>query len=216
MEWNSRLDSFRLTISDLPDLEALTKRILVSDVAKIFDALGWFAPTTVKMKILVQRVWESGVEWDKVVPAPIQNAWFQWRSELPLLSSKHIMHCYVPQGFHVASSQLHGFCDASENAYAAVVYLRLADADGNVHVSLVISKNKVAPIKRLTIPRLELCGAHLLSKLLHHVREVLSIPLRDVFGWTDSSIVLSWMQGNPRRFKTCGQPHFMHSRPDSS
>lgn len=105
----------------------------------------------------------------------------------------------IPRDFHATST---GFCDASENAYAGVVYIRLKDAHGNIHISLVVSKTKVAPIKRLTIPRLELCGAHLLSKLLHHVREVLSIPLQAVYGWTDSSIVLSWMKGNPRRFKT--------------
>ena len=202
LEWNSKLDSFRLTISELPNLEVLTKRMLVSDVAKIFDALGWFAPTTVKMKILLQRVWESGVSWDDPVPATIQSVWSQWRTELPVLSNKHFMRCYVPQDFQIVSTQLHGFSDASEDAYAAVVYLRFTNAASDVHISLVISKSKVAPIKRLSIPRLELCGAHLLSKLLHHVRGVLSIPLQDIFGWTDSSIVLSWMQGNPRRFKT--------------
>ena len=202
LEWNSRLDSFRLTISELPVLENLTKRALVSDVAKIFDALGWFAPTTVKMKVLLQRVWESRVDWDDAVPSSIQEMWYQWRKELPVLSSKQIPRCYFPQDFHATSSQLHGFCDASEDAYAGVVYLRLTDVHDNVHVSLIVSKTKVAPLKRLTIPRLELCGAHLLSKLLNHVREILSIPLHDTFGWTDSSIVLSWMNGNPRRFKT--------------
>ena len=57
--------------------------------------------------------------------------------------------------------ELHGFSDASEHAYAGIVYLRVFDSDGNVHVSLVMSKTKVAPIKCLTIPCLELCGAHL-------------------------------------------------------
>ena len=142
LEWNSHLDSFRLTISDLPDVSALTKRQLVSDVAKVFDALGWFAPTTVKMKILLQRVWESGVGWDDAVPAPIQDVWSQWRVELPVLSDKHIMRCYVPQDFVVASTELHGFSDASQDAYAAVVYLRVTDTCGNVHISLIISKTK--------------------------------------------------------------------------
>lgn len=202
LEWNTQLDIFRLTVSDLPPLEGLTKRALVSDIAKIFDALGWFTPTTVKMKILLQRVWEAKINWDDVVPTPIQDAWYQWRRELPALSNIQIPRCYFPQGFHTAVVQLHGFCDASEDAYAGVVYIRLMDAHDNVHISLVVSKTKVAPIKRLTIPRLELCGAHVLAKLLHHVREVLSVPLHNVFGWTDSSIVLSWMNGNPRRFKT--------------
>ena len=72
---------------------------------------------------------------------------------------------------------LHGFCDASERAYAAVVYLRMVDTTGNVQVTLITSKTKVAPIKRMTIPRLELCGAYLLARLLFHVKKVFNIPL---------------------------------------
>jgi hypothetical protein len=65
-----------------------------------------------------------------------------------------------------------------------------------------MSKTKVAPIKRLTIPRLELCGANLLAQILHHCKEVFSLPLKDIFAWTDSTIVLNWLVGSPRRFKT--------------
>ncbi len=94
------------------------------------------------------------------------------------------------------------FLDASEDAYAAVVYLRLVDSTGHVHISLVTSKTKVAPIKRLSIPRLELCGAWLLSMVLNYTRNVFGMSVNDVGAWTDSTIVLSWLSGNPRRFKT--------------
>jgi hypothetical protein len=101
------------------------------------------------------------------------------------------------------STQLHGFCDASEDAYAGVIYLQSTDSDGNVHISLVITKTKVAPIKRLTtIPRFELCGANLLDQLLNHAKEVFHLPLRDIYAWSDSTIVLGWLSGSPRRFKT--------------
>lgn len=98
--------------------------------------------------------------------------------------------------------ELHGFSDASQLAYAGVVYLRMIDQHGDIHISLVVSKTKVAPIKRLTIPRLELCGAHLLSQLLHHCKIVFNLPPDKVFAWTDSTIVLNWLVGSPRRFNT--------------
>ncbi len=84
----------------------------------------------------------------------------------------------------------------------AVVYIRITDREGAVHVSLVMSKTRVAPLKKLTIPRLELCGAHLLSQILPFVQETLSLPRCEIHAWTDSTVVLSWLAGDPRWFKT--------------
>ena len=102
----------------------------------------------------------------------------------------------------MVSKELHGFSDASEIAYAAVIYMRITDSQGRITTSLITSKTKVSPIQRQTIPRLELCGALLLAKLLDHSRKVLKIPLKDSHAWTDSTVVLSWLSGNSRRFKT--------------
>ena len=87
--------------------------------------------------------------------------------------------------------ELHGFSDASDLAYAAVVYLRSTDTEGVVHTSIVIAKTKVSPIKCVTIPRLELCGVLVVARLLHHCRKVLNVPLRDTYTWTDSTALLS-------------------------
>ena len=193
---------FCITFADLSPIENLTKRKLVSDIAKVFDVLGWFAPSTIKVKILLQRVWELGVEWDEPVPETILSVWKVWRLQLSLLKQVSISRCYFPKDAAIVSYQVHGFCDASEEAYSGVVYLRMLDLDGNVHVSLVMSKTKVAPIKRISIPRLELCGAQVLAKLLHHVKDVLQLSASNVYAWTDSEIVLHWLSGNPRRFKT--------------
>ena len=180
----------------------LTKRRLVSDIARVFDALGWYSPAIVKVKILLQRFWEEGIGWDDPAPLSICSVWEKWRSELPSLLSKSIPRCYFKKHKKAILKNLHGFSDASEDAYGAVVYMRVVNSDGSTHVSLVTSKTKVSPIKRLSIPRLELCGALLLSRLLSHTKEVLKMSVSDVTAWTDSTVVLSWLAGNPRRFKT--------------
>ena len=82
--------------------------------------------------------------------------------------------------------------------YVAVVFFHMLDTDGNVQIALMTLKTKVAPIKRLTIPRLELCGTQLLARLLHHVNQVFSLPITQVSAWTDSTIVLNWLVGDPR------------------
>ena len=164
--------------------------------------LEWFAPVIVTVKIPFQRLWELKLDWDDQVPSSVKTAWTKWRSELPLLSNHHISRCYFPKDVKIVSTQLHGFSDASEVAYSSVVYIRMKDSDGNVHVLLVISKTKVAPIKHLTIPRLKLCGAQVLARLLHHIQQVHNITSDNLYAWTDSTIVLSWLDGNPRRFKT--------------
>ena len=114
-----------------------------------------------------------------------------------MLHDYRIPRCYYPRNTEVKSVQLHGFCHASESAHAAVTYLRVLDEEDSVITSLVITKTKVAPIKRLTIPRLELCEAMLLARLLSHVGRVLQIPTGDIYmyAWTDSLVVLSWLCG---------------------
>ena len=83
VEWNAALDYFQLTVAEQPPLENVTKRLLVSDVAKTFDVLGWFSPTT---KILLQQLWEAKLGWDDTVPPPLCDTWLQWRSKLKLLT----------------------------------------------------------------------------------------------------------------------------------
>ena len=167
LEWNTTHDFFRLTISDMQTPDILTKRILVSNVAKLFDVLGWFWPTVIKMKVLLQQLLEAKIDWDDSVPDIVKGAWIKWNTELQLLSSCHIPHYLFPKNFTAHNIQLHGFSDASEEEYGGVVYIRGEDSNGNTHVQLIAAKTKVAPLKRLTI-RLELCGAYLLTQLLEH------------------------------------------------
>jgi hypothetical protein len=100
-----------------------TKRLLTSDIARTFDVLGWFSPSVIKAKILLQRLWERRVGWDEAVPQDILEIWKRWRTELELLAEKRIPCCHFPPQAQKTLAQLHGFCDASEEAFAAVVYL---------------------------------------------------------------------------------------------
>ena len=202
VEWNTILDCFRPMIS-LPEIKLpLTKRALVSNIARLFDILGWCSPAIITMKILLQRLWESHLDWDEPVPDHIERSWMKWYEELPQLRKHTIPRPYFPKDADIIDVQLHGFSDASEVAYSGVVYLRAIDKKGAVHTALVMAKTKVAPIKRLSVPRLELCGSVILAKLLKHVASTLGISLNNTFAWTDSCVVLGWLRGNPRRFKT--------------
>ena len=127
VEWNSHSDHFRLTIASLPSMDNVMKHALTSDIAKTFDVLEWFSPSTIKAKILLQRLWEQRIEWDELLPTSIHQEWLQWRSELPLLSERHIPRCYYPTDVDIDLVQLHGFCAASEDAYAGVIYFQAQD-----------------------------------------------------------------------------------------
>ncbi len=102
-------------------------------------------------------------------------------------------HGYTLRIIQIIASRLVGFCDASERAYAAVLYLRSIAPSGEVEVSLICSKSRVAPTKGLTIPRLELLGTDLLAKLCDRVGKTLQIPISNVHRFCDSTIALTWL-----------------------
>ena len=141
-----------------------------------------------------------GIDWDELVPQPLLGAWLQWRSELTLITDKNIPWCYdYPKSAQIQSFQLHGFSDAFQLAYDSVVYLRMTDTNRCIYTLLVSSKPNVAP---LTIPRLELCRANLLTKLLIFIKKALNLPLQEVYTLMDSTVVMILLDGNPHRFKT--------------
>lgn len=203
IEYNAKQDHFKFTASQaVPDTSTLTKRIMLSDSSKIFDPLGLISCVTIVVKIHFQRLWEQGIQWDDPLPPNIEENWLAWRKNLHQISSLRIPRCYTPLDADILSRQLIGFSDASERAYCGIVYLRSLDTAGGVHMSIVIAKTKVAPLKTISLPRLELCGALLLARLLKHAQDVLHIASSDVRAFTDSTIVLYWVAGNSHCFKT--------------
>ena len=151
------------------------------------------------MKVMYQQLWEGKLGWDS---GHFADQHLRWRNELPLLATKRQPRCYFNPSATRLTTQLHGFSDASMYAYAAVVYIRATYVNHPPTCTLVSAKTRVAPVKPLSIPRLELCGAALLAKLLASVRQALDISLDNTVAWCDSTIVLSWLDGNAKRFKT--------------
>ena len=200
LEWNSNTDQMSPCINVSQTYKS-TKRGIISDVSKTFDILGWISPTILSMKLLYQHLWEKGQEWDDTVPPSLADQHSKWRNELPCLSKQMLPRCYTILDSTISSQELHGFSDASLKAYGAVVYLRTTYDSHPATVSLVIAKTKVTKKNPPTIPKLELCGAVLLTKLLKQVSTTLDIPPNKVHAWTDSSIVLAWLDGHPRDFK---------------
>ncbi|UYV84182.1 hypothetical protein LAZ67_X001460, partial [Cordylochernes scorpioides] len=202
--WDHVQDTFRVNIT-LPE-EVVTKRDLLSNIARIFDPLGFLSPTTVALKIIMQELWRGGTDWDEHIPNDIKEKWNNFRAELLKLGDlsfpRYVWACEKDQDV-----QLHGFCDASSVAYSAVCYLRTVSLDGQVHISMLAAKTRVAPCKSLTLPRLELCAALLLSQLYRSVVDSLKIDIGRTYLWSDSQISLSWIKSDPNRWKT-----FIHNR----
>ena len=169
IHWSTERDSLHVTTPRLNSEDPPTKRQLASDVARTFDILGLFAPATLTVKILLQKLWSLKLDWDNEIPNDLANEWRRWRRELPCITEFPLPRCY----FHPIKKKLilqtHEFSDASQTAYGGVMYIRTIYTDTSTEVRLIMAKTKVAPISGATIPRLELCAALLMDKLLDFV-----------------------------------------------
>ena len=205
--WSPSSDTFTFTVAHLSSdfgKKAITKRQVLSDIAKIFDPMGWLSPITLELKHLMQRVWQCQITWDEQLPTELTAAYMDWRTKLEALKGIRI------QRFCLSMEQrdkvtLHAFCDASEKGYAACVYVVAEDSMGSKTSKLLTAKAQVAPLKVQSIPRLELCGALLGQRLLSSVLGALlmmKLVVLERFAWTDSTIVLSWLKQEPSKWTT--------------
>lgn len=193
-------DNFSYSHSPIEDGEC-TKRSILSSIARIFDPLGWLTPCILKAKLLLQDLWRLNLSWDEPVPRDVAVEWQTFIADLHNLNLIQIPRRIIPS--QSKAFQLIGFCDGSTKAYGCCVYLRVATPHG-VQVYLLIAKSKVAPLKVLTVNRLELCSAVLLVKVINRIHSLLSskIILNKSTLFTDSSTVLSWLNTEPHKLKT--------------
>lgn len=201
LSWNMKSDTLHYRINIPPQPKVITKRNILADIQRFFDPLGWISPAIVLAKMLIQKLWLEKLEWDDAVNETIANEWIKLRIGFEKLNEIEIDRWIKTNNEDLHKTTLHGFSDASEKAYCAVVYARVETKNGDIKVTIIASKTRVAPVKSITLPRLELCGALLLSKLLTQTCEAMRISKDKVYAWTDSSVVLSWLFGDPHRWK---------------
>ncbi|MDD9341209.1 MAG: A17 family peptidase, partial [Providencia heimbachae] len=197
--WNPFRDTFQFSAPN--SLQSpYTKRSILSSIAKIFDPLGLLAPVVLKAKLIIQELWKNKLDWDDTLPLDIQNRWKSFLNQFQLLTTITVPRCLFSTA-NISSIQYHGFADASMLAYGACIFVRVTYTDGSVSVRLFCAKSKVAPVKNVTLPRLELCAALLLSRLYKHVIGMVDLAVTDTYLWSDSTIVLSWLRTDPNRLR---------------
>nr|XP_042913145.1 uncharacterized protein LOC122273148 [Parasteatoda tepidariorum] len=194
--WRPSEDCYTFKIS-VDENNTFTKRSVLSTIAKIFDPLGIADPVIAKAKIFMRKL---NIDWGDPLPAAESQEWSEFISTLKGVNNIKVDRCITIK--QSKTFEFHGFADSSESCYGAVVYCKSLNSAGDINVKLVASKSRVAPLKALSIPRLELCAAVLLSKLMKKILSALKLQTDKVYLWSDSMIVLAWIQKEPTSLKT--------------
>ena len=199
LRWNTKEDCYYFDPRGI--LEAvekggkrLTKRAMLRFTARLFDPVGYLAPIIINVKALFQELWKMKLGWDEAVPEEALSTWYQFIDDLRELHNFKInRYLFAGACYSTSDYQLHIFGDASKKAYGAVAYLRAVFEDGSCLVRLICSKSRVALLKELSIPRLELLGALLASRLGDYLRAQLDLVRWNYFLWSDSTVALAWI-----------------------
>lgn len=195
-----RVNQRRVHPDVLSGLREPTKREALSLIMSIFDPLGLISPITTPAKRIMQDTWKYKTGWDDPIPQALHDRWQSWLMGLRELHTLQIPRCYDKEP--AAEYELHTFVDASEEAYAAVVYIRIQRADGSIQVSIAAAKSRVTPTKPISVPRLELQAALLGARLARSVQEGHNFDFARRTYWSDSRTALHWIRDEPRTYKT--------------
>ncbi|XP_054287608.1 uncharacterized protein LOC129003337 [Macrosteles quadrilineatus] len=195
LNWNKNTDMIELNFEnfEFKEPEIVTKRSILSFAHKLFDPIGITCPATLLPKILLQKTWESKIGWDDKVSEELKLLFLDWAKQLEVFSNLKIPRYFGNEIGGNISWTVHCFCDASQDAYAAAVFLR-GESNGHTTVQLVQAKSRVAPVKKMTIPRLELLAATIGARLTDNVLKSMGFENVKTFYWTDSTTVLSWIR----------------------
>ena len=195
--WDTDTDTISMvcSVNDRRGSDPWTRRRLLGAVAALFDPLGLISATHLTGKILLQRAWQETSGWDEPLSPQLASCVESWWGELQRVSGVQFPRWIAAQ--IDTPVEVHVFADASEKAYGCCLYVVV---DGVSH--LVYAKTKVAPLKPLTLPRLELQAAVLAVTRLQFVATLLRLEISRITAWSDSMTALQWISGDALRWKT--------------
>ncbi|KAL0176849.1 hypothetical protein M9458_029179, partial [Cirrhinus mrigala] len=200
VQWCAESDTFKfkIVVKERP----FTRRGILSVISAIYDPLGFLAPVVLSAKRILQDLCREGVGWDSAIPIKYVQRWTNWLEDLHGLEKFEMKRCLKPVEFgEITVAHLHHFSDASEEGYGVVSYLLLHNGRNMVHSGFLMGKARVAPVKSITIPRMELTAATLASRMDQLWKRDLKMKLQDSVFWTDSTAVLKYIQNESSRFK---------------
>ena len=201
LHWDMESDKFmfKVALKDRPN----TRRGILSLTSSVYDPLGFVAPIVLPAKKLLQDLCREKRGWDNPISDGDGKRWEKWKSQLANLSLITVDRCVRPACFgDLKTAELHNFADASQVAYGAVSYLRLVDVEERIHYVFLIVKSRLASLRPMNVPRLELSAAVLAVQLDQTVREELDIPISQSIFWSDSTCVLQYIRNQLKRIRT--------------
>lgn len=207
LRWCTATDDFVFTMRfDRVDGEVMagirrpTKREMLSVSMSVYDPFGFLADYMLHAKLMIQHLWRTGTGWDELVPENIGRTWQLWCADFERVKLLRIPRCFSTALMVSTNVQLHVFADASEQAFSAVAYWRI-EHEGRCEVAFVTGKTRCAPVKRLSVPRLELQAAILAVRVHHCLRDCIGVNVTKTVMWTDSTTVLRWIRSTQRRYQ---------------
>lgn len=199
VQWSIESDVFQFNINVAS--KPYTRRGILSTVSSIYDPLGFIAPVILSGKRILQILTKDNYDWDEPVPEETKVQWERWFTSLPSLENLRVPRCYKPSDFGaIKTVEIHHFSDASCYGYGQCSYFRLINNQDQVHCSFALGKARVAPLKPITIPRLELTAALLSTKISSSLKRELDLTKTKETFWTDSQVVLGYLNNDARRF----------------
>ncbi|GFX46415.1 integrase catalytic domain-containing protein [Trichonephila clavipes] len=199
ISWKPTGDYFVFKVS-IPSIASSTKRDVLSVIARLYDPLGLIGPVINKAKIFLQKLWFRKLNWEEFLPDAIAPEWLNFVSSLKALEELKIDRYILTDSF--VKLMFLGYADASGSASRAVVYMHSVKEDGTTTTKLIGSKSRVALIKVISNPLLELSTCLLLAQLVGKIRLSLQVHLAKVILHTDSTIAIAWINTPTNQLET--------------